>query len=199
MKRILVFASGTKEGGGSGFEQLVQDTRSGVLSAQIVAVVSNHQTGGIYERAARLDVPFEYFPGPYDAEGYHALVDKYQPDLVVFAGWLKLAVGLDPTKTLNIHPAPLPRFGGKGMYGLHTHQAVLESGIKESAVTIHFVNAEYDAGDIIFQCPVPIEPGDTPELLQKRVQQLEHWYYGRVIGRVLDGAVKVTPEELPTP
>jgi phosphoribosylglycinamide formyltransferase-1 len=197
LKKILVFASGTKTGGGSGFERLVLDSRSGVLNAQIVAVVSNHPYGGVYQKSRNLGIPFELFLGPYDADGYQELVDEYQPDLIVFAGWLKLAVGLNPAKTVNIHPGPLPDFGGKGMYGLNVHQAVLDSKRPDSAVTTHFVTAEYDAGPPIFVFPVKIKKGDTAETLQARVQLAEHWYYGRVINLVLEGRNRVDPQNLP--
>ncbi|MFA5270011.1 MAG: formyltransferase family protein [Patescibacteria group bacterium] len=192
MKKILVFASGTKSGGGSGFEYLARDPRF-----VVVAVVSNHPAGGVYQKAQDLGIPFELFIGPYDEAGYGYFIEKYKPDLVVFAGWLKLAVGLDPKKTVNIHPGPLPEFGGPGMYGMRVHQAVLNSNRSHSAVTIHFVTAEYDAGPPIFVFPVPVLSGDTAEILQARVNIAEHWYYGTVVDLVLQSHTHVNPQDLP--
>src|SRR3989344_4575895 len=130
--RIIVFASGTKDGGGSGFENLVEATKSGVLDADIVAIVSSNEYGGVRERAERLGVPFVYFPRPFDAEHYSSVLQKIAIEKnelwIALAGWLKLVKGLDPTKTFNIHPALLSqlggRFGGSGMWGRHVHEAV---------------------------------------------------------------------------
>ena len=208
MKKILVFASGTGDGGGSGFERLVEDSRIGVLDAQIVAVVSNYPHGGVLQRADRLEILSEYFPKPHEAEGYRALAHKYRPDLIVLAGWLKRVVGVGDCLAVNIHPGPLSKdpakhFGGPGMHGMHVHEAVLkavrEGRITHSAVGIHFVNADYDAGDVICQCPVLVDPDDTPETLQRRVNTVEHWCYGRVIDLVLMGATTVSLEDLGQP
>ena len=151
--RVLVFASGDPKGGGSGFQELVEFSRTNppVLDAQIVGVISNHQNGGVRRRADALHILFEYWPGPYDAEGYRAFVRKYQADFVMCSGWLKFVRGLDPAKTVNIHPGPLPRFGGTGMYGHYVHEAVMAAyhrgEITQSAVTMHFVDdVAYDNG-----------------------------------------------------
>ncbi|MBI2448398.1 hypothetical protein HYV44_02455 [Candidatus Microgenomates bacterium] len=188
MKKILVFASGSKTGGGSGFGELVEHTKTGLLPADIVAVVSSHPEGGVFQIAQEYGVPFEYFPGPYEAEGYQKLVAKYSPDLIALSGWLKLAKGLDPTKTINIHPGPLPLFGGQGMYGHFVHESVIDSYkkglIMESAVTMHFVTDEYDKGPVIFRYPVLIREDDTAETLAARVNEKERawqWYITKLV------------------
>ncbi|MFH1350041.1 MAG: formyltransferase family protein, partial [Pseudomonadota bacterium] len=117
--KVLVFASGDPKGGGSGFQELVEFSRTNppVLNAQIVGVISNHPDGGVHRRAGALHVPFEYWSEPFDAKGYRSFVEKYQADFVMCSGWLKFVRGLDPAKTVNIHPGPLPQFGGPGLYG----------------------------------------------------------------------------------
>ncbi len=190
--RVLVFASGDDKGGGSGFQELVEFSRTNppVLDAQIVAVISNHQNGGVRKRADALQVPFEYWPGPYDAKGYRAFVEKYQADFVMCSGWLKFVRGLDPAKTVNIHPGPLPRFGGAGMYGHYVHEAVMAAyrrgEITQSAVTVHFVDeAAYDHGPIIFQMPVLIRPEDDAETLAKRVNEKERAWQSHILNLIV--------------
>lgn len=188
---ILVFASGDKEGGGSGFQELVEFSRTEppVLEAIIVGVVSNHAQGGVFKKAQKLGVPFEHWPGPFTAEGYQALVKKHQADFVMLSGWLKLVKGLEPAKTVNIHPGPLPDFGGPGLYGHYVHEAVMkafrEGKIKQSAVSMHFVSEEYDRGQIIFQFPVLIREDDTPETLAKRVNEKERAWQSFILNLVV--------------
>src|SRR5262249_35493889 len=151
----IVFASGTKDGGGSGFENLA---KSDELDAEIIAVVSNHEHGGVRARAGKLGVPFIYFQGPFDAENYKKIVADTKAQWFALSGWLKKVEGLDPAKTFNIHPALLSlqnrRFGGPGLYGHYVHEQVKEGfdagEIAESGVTMHFVTPEYDKGPIFF-------------------------------------------------
>ena len=190
--RVLVFASGDDKGGGSGFQELVEFSRTHppVLNARIIGVISNHQNGGVRKKADALRIPFEYWPGPYDAKGYRGFVEKYQADFVMCSGWLKFVRGLDAAKTVNIHPGPLPRFGGAGMYGHHVHEAVITAyrrgEITQSAVTMHFVDeAAYDHGPIIFQMPVLIRPGDDAESLAKRVNEKERAWQSHILNLVV--------------
>lgn len=193
MKKILVFASGTKEGGGSGFQELVENSRTGVLESEIVAVVSNHENGGVRQRANKLKVPFVHFIPPWDAEAYQKLAHDYKPDLICLSGWLKLVRGLDPAKTINIHPGPLPRFGGAGMYGHHVHEAVIaafKSGeVKTSAVTMHFVTEKFDEGPVFFRYPVLIHDTDTVETLGERVNKIEHAWQSWATNLVVQGYI----------
>jgi len=199
MKKIIIFASGSKDGGGSGFENLVKATRNGILEGQILAVVSNHENGGVRERADRLGIKFIHFVEPRTAERYREITES--ADLICLSGWLKLAVGLDPKKTINIHPGPLPRFGGAGMYGHHVHEAVMEAykkgdpsnssgqAIKNSAISMHFVTPIYDEGPLFFSQSVPILPDDTAETLAKRVNEAEHKWQPVITQKVLSGEI----------
>lgn len=197
--KLIIFASGSKTGGGSGFENLVLATRSNpqILVADIVAVVSNHEHGGVHKHADRLGVTFEYFPLPRDAEDYQRIIEKYTDGddipFVVLSGWLKLAKGLNPKRTFNIHPGPLPKFGGDGMYGHFVHEAVMESfgegQTSYSAVSMHFVTEKYDEGPLFFNFPVPIHDTDTPEILASRVNSAEHAWQPYITNLVVTGQI----------
>lgn len=199
--KLLVFASGSKDGGGSGFKNLVLCTRNAMLRADIVGVVSNHPSGGVFKHACDLEIPFHQMTAPFDADHYQSIVRQFKADWVSLSGWLKLVEGLDPAHTINIHPGPLPDFGGPGLYGHYVHEAVLDAfrrgEITHSAVTMHFVTEEYDRGPIFFYLPVPIFSEDTPETLGKRVNQAEHhwqpWATDMVVNeyiRLIDGLVR---------
>jgi phosphoribosylglycinamide formyltransferase-1 len=199
---ILVFASGTKTGGGSGFETMVRAsrTRPPILEAWICAVVSNHFGGGVWQKAEILGVRSECWVGPYLAAGYQNFVKYFKADYVMLSGWLKLVAGLDPARTINIHPGPLPRFGGPKLYGHYVHEAVMAAyhrgEITHSAVTMHFVDPVYDRGPVFFALPVPIEPNDTPETLAARVNQAEHAWQPRVLNYVVQGQVRLAGQEV---
>ena len=145
-ERLIIFASGSKTGGGSGFEKLVEASNEGILDAEITAVISNHENGGVRERADRLHIPFVHFPAPWTAERYQEITQKLTFDFISLSGWLKLVTGLDPRITFNIHPGPLPDFGGPGMHGHHVHEAVFQAyradKISCSAVSMHFIRDE---------------------------------------------------------
>jgi len=193
--RILVLASGTNKGGGSGFQTMVEASRKNppILDADIVTVVSNHPNGGVYQKATALGIPFAYWSGPFTTQAYRDMVQKFQADYVMCSGWLKMVRGLDPARTINIHPGPLPRFGGSGMYGHHVHEAVMAAfragEIKCSAVTMHEVDEEYDHGRQLFTMPVPIKDNDTPETLAARVNTVEHVWQSYVLNEVVHGRI----------
>jgi len=193
MKKLLIFASGSKDGGGSGFQELVENSRTGVLNAQIVAVVSNRESGGVKQKADKLGVPFIYFPEPWDQESYRKIVLLAGADFISLSGWLKRTIGLDTATTINIHPGLLPRFGGKGMYGHHVHEAVIEAyrkgEVKESAVSMHFVTEKYDEGPIFFKYPVLIRRNDTAETLGERVNKIEHGWQSYITNLVINGKI----------
>jgi len=203
-KRILVLASGDKEGGGSGFQEMVEFSRTTppILEADIVGVISNHATGGVFKKASKLGIPFEYWPGPFDAEGYREFMERYQADFVMCSGWLKFVRGLPLERTINIHPGPLPEFGGPGMYGHHVHEAVYEAfkagKIKQSAVTMHFVDDRvgYDRGPIICQLPVLIRPEDTPDTIGSRVNEKERLIQSIVLNLVVNGKIYLHDEKI---
>ena len=194
MKNLLVFASGDKDGGGSGFQKLVEAADNGSLYANIVGVVSNHAYGGVHRRAFDLGIPFFHFSGPWTAENYQRYVADTGANFVALSGWLKKVVGLPPDRTINIHPGPLPLFGGPGMYGHHVHEAVLAAfkrgEITNSEVCMHFVTEEYDRGPVFFRCQVEILPDDTAESLAARVNRAEHYYQWRFTNRVVEGKIR---------
>ncbi len=191
--RIVVFASGTKTGGGSGFENLVWRIRANFLQADIVAVVSNIADGGVKKRAEELKIPFIYFPKPREKKDHQEIVAGVRADFVLLSGCLWLTKGLDPAKTINIHPGPLPRFGGKGLYGSRVHAAVLEAyrqgDIRESAVCMHFVTERYDTGPVFFRKSVPILPEDTILTLAHRVNEVEHIWQPYISNLVVTGEI----------
>jgi phosphoribosylglycinamide formyltransferase-1 len=209
MPKLIVFASGTKGGGGSGFENLVTSKE---LDANIVAVVSNHEHGGVRERAERLGIPFIYFlprqssgqAGLDDAAEYRRVVADSGAEWVALSGWLKKVEGLDPRKTINIHPALLSqldpstslrasRFGGKGMYGHHIHEAVkaaFDAGeITESGFSMHFVTDELDRGPVFFEHRVPLKRGMSIEEIETAVKKAEHEWQPKITNVVVHGEI----------
>ncbi len=193
--RLLIFASGTASSGGSGFENLIT---SPDLDAQIVAVVSNHEHGGVRERAKRLGVPFVYFSGPFDADHYRKIVRDSGAEWVALSGWMKQVVGLEPARTFNIHPALLSfnrgRFGGQGMYGHHIHEAVkqaLDAGeVVESGFSMHFVTQEMDRGPNFFERRVPLSSGMSADDIAKAVNVAEHEWQPKVTNMVVHGEIR---------
>ena len=194
-KRVLVFASGDAKGGGSGFQELVEFSRTEppILNAKIVGVVSNYEWGGVRRKADAFDIPFKFWKGPFDAPGYQSYVEEFGADFVICSGWLKLVKGLKAGKTINIHPGPLPEFGGPGMYGHYVHEAVISAykrgEITQSAVTMHFVDELYDHGPSIFRIPVLIRPEDDAETLAKRVNEKERAWQSYILNRVVQGDI----------
>ncbi|MFH0906662.1 MAG: formyltransferase family protein [bacterium] len=202
--KLIIFASGTsiKGGGGSGFEKLVENSRTNNLDAEIVAVVSNHENGGVRNRADKLEIPFIHFLGPFSADEYERIVKPYHPCFIALSGWLKPVKGLSSDsdsiisaqRTLNIHPGPLPDFGGPGMYGHHVHEAVIAAfkrgEIKESAVSMHFVTEKYDDGPVFFHYPVKINISDTPESLAERVNRAEHFWQSYITRLVVSRGIR---------
>ncbi|MDB5195079.1 MAG: phosphoribosylglycinamide formyltransferase, phosphoribosylglycinamide formyltransferase 1 [Parcubacteria group bacterium] len=193
--KLLICASGTPRGGGTGFENYALAAKRDELNADIVGVVSNHENGGVRERADRLCIRFSYLSKNLcTAKEYRALVDYFKPDFVALSGWMLKTSGLDPRTTFNIHPGPLPEFGGHKMYGDRVHAAVLAAyrrgEITHSAVSMHFVDSEYDTGPLFFRHPVPIEPNDTVETLRARVNREEHFWQPQITNMVLEGDVR---------
>lgn len=173
MMRVAVLASGS----GSNLQALL-DACQPPAPATVVLVLSNVPDAGAFARAARADVPTHVIENPDDGPTLLATLRASQVDLVVLAGYLKLVppdvVAAYSGRMLNIHPALLPAFGGKGMYGLRVHQAVLDAGATVSGPSVHLVTAEYDRGPILAQWPVPVRSSDTAETLRERVLAVEH-------------------------
>lgn len=181
--RLAVLASG----GGSNLQALIDAHARGDLPAPIVLVISNRRGSGALERARRHGIPAEHVGREQaDPEGRMlALLREHGVDVVVLAGWLSLVgprlLAEFPERVVNIHPGPLPRFGGKGMFGRHVHEAVLAAEVESSGPTVHLVNERYDEGPVLAHVEVPIEAGDTPELLAARVLREEHDLLWRVL------------------
>lgn len=185
-KKIIVFASGS----GSNAEQIILQART-CAWANVRAVYCNNPEARVIQRAERLGVPVRLFENPQldDPEFVLSWLLQDVPDLIVLAGFLRkipeFIVGNFPRRIVNIHPALLPEFGGKGMYGMHVHRAVKERGALETGITIHYVNPAYDEGAIIFQAKTPLGESDTPEEIARKVQILEHEHYPRVVAELL--------------
>ena len=169
--RVAVLVSG----GGTNLQVLLDALHDSPI-ARVTRVISNRPAAGALQRARRAGVPTTVLRDAGDPGELQAALGDAQ--LVVLAGYLRLVhpsiVARFRGRMINIHPALLPDFGGPGMYGHRVHEAVLASGAKESGVTVHFVDEQFDRGAIIAQEKVPIEPGDTPDSLAARVLEAEH-------------------------
>ncbi|MHA7863302.1 phosphoribosylglycinamide formyltransferase [Flagellimonas marinaquae] len=186
MKRIVIFASGS----GSNAENIISFF-SEKSQAEVVAVLTNKSAAVVLERCDRLGVPGFYFNKPAfrESDAVLRLLKGLDADLIVLAGFLwKVPTHLIeafPNKIINIHPALLPKYGGKGMYGDRVHQAVKDNKETETGITIHYVNENYDEGAIIFQAKTKVEASDTPESIAQKVHQLEYEHFPQVIEKVL--------------
>lgn len=168
-------------GGGTNLQSVIDAIEAGTLKSQIVCVISNKEAAYGLERARKHKIP-AYFINPKE-EGYDekllTRLKEEEVDLVVLAGYLKILnqelIKAYERRIINIHPSLLPKFGGKGFYGLHVHKAVIAAGEKESGATVHYVDAGVDTGEVILQRKLEIMSEDTPESLQKRIlEQIEH-------------------------
>jgi phosphoribosylglycinamide formyltransferase-1 len=185
-KNIVFFASGS----GSNVENIANYffERKDV---HIQGVMCNNPSAGVIERCNRLKIPLYCFNrSAYNKpNGILALLNALKPDLIVLAGFLwKVPEALTKSfqnKIINIHPALLPKFGGKGMYGMHVHEAVVNAKEEESGITIHFVNEVYDDGEVIFQKKVALLPTDRPEDVAAKIHELEYKHFPEVIDRLL--------------
>jgi phosphoribosylglycinamide formyltransferase-1 len=154
-------------------------------------IISNQPNAYIHKRAETLKIPSFTFTKEqfFDAKPVLELLTEYNIDAIVLAGFLlkipTLLIQHFPDKIINIHPALLPKFGGKGMYGIKVHQAVKEAGEPETGITIHYVNENYDDGNILFQARCPISADDTAEMIAAKVHLLEYEYYPQVIEKIL--------------
>jgi phosphoribosylglycinamide formyltransferase-1 len=178
--RLVVLISGT----GTTLHNLIQCIARGELPARIVGVIASRSGIGGIARAEEAGIPVAIVPpGQKLSEQIFATVERFQGELVVLAGWLHLLTIPEPWlgRVVNIHPSLLPAFGGRGMYGLRVHQAVLHYGAKVSGCTVHFADNQYDSGPIILQAVVPVEDDDTPESLAARVFAQECEIYPRAI------------------
>lgn len=191
--RVAVAVSGR----GSNLEALLR-ALTGRAPARVVLVLSNRPEAGALALARRHAVPAEVLPDPADGADWLARLEHHRVDLLVLAGYLKLVppavIARYRHRIVNVHPALLPAFGGRGMYGRHVHEAVLASGARESGATVHLVDEEYDRGAVLARGRVPVLPADTPESLASRVLEVEHRLLPAV---VLAAAAAGRPVPLP--
>ncbi|MEJ2162740.1 MAG: phosphoribosylglycinamide formyltransferase [Robiginitalea sp.] len=185
-KRLVLFASGSGSNVENIAEYFEKDPR-----VTVSGVLCNNLKAGVIERCKRLKLPLFCFNRPaYERpEGLIGLLGGLSPDLIILAGFLwkipEHLVRAYPDRIINIHPALLPKYGGKGMYGMHVHRSVMDNGESESGITIHFVNEAYDEGAIILQKKIPVSKGETPESLAGKIHRLEHEHYPLAIASLL--------------
>ena len=185
MKNIVLFASGN----GSNAEEIIRYFKKN-NQGTVVAIFSNKPDAKVLDRAKNHNIPSVVFNKAQLNEGFVLeKLHQFQPDLIVLAGFLLKfpeSILKEYPKVINIHPALLPKYGGKGMYGMNVHQAVLENDEKETGITIHYVNEHYDEGEFIFQKSVNIEDCKSAEEIAHKIHELEHQYFPTVISEVLN-------------
>ncbi len=186
MKRLIIFASGR----GSNADAIIEHFSASGRAA-VALIVTTRADAGVLDIAQREQIPSMILQkGQLDTPGFIQSLLAEQPALIVLAGFLwKVPTGFIEAfrgKIVNIHPALLPAYGGKGMWGAHVHAAVLAAGDAQSGITIHYVDEEYDHGATLLQASCPVHPGDDADALARRVQQLEHFWYPRLIEFLID-------------
>ena len=185
MKKILLFASGT----GSNVENIIQYFKNH-HDIIVVGVFTNNQHAKVLDKAKKHNVPTLIFNKEALSEGFVLnKISELKPDLIVLAGFLwkfpEHIIAKYPNKIINIHPALLPKYGGKGMYGMNVHKAIFENKDKETGITIHYVNEHYDEGEFIFQQKVNIENCDSAEEIAAKIHELEQKHFPEVIEKLL--------------
>jgi phosphoribosylglycinamide formyltransferase-1 len=186
IKRLAVFGSGNGSNA-----QAITEYFSESCDARVVLILSNREDAFVLQRATALNIPVRVFNRVdfYETEVITRFLIDQQIDMIVLAGFLWLLppslIKAFPDRIINIHPALLPKFGGKGMYGSKVHSAVIDAGEKESGISIHFVNENYDQGKIIFQARCTVEKDDTPESLAAKIHILEYTHFPTIINQVL--------------
>lgn len=184
---------------GTNMQAIINACKDGRLDAKPSVVISNNSKSGAIQRAKEEGIPYYHLSGkthPEFEELDKAILDTlktHNVNLVILAGYMKKigpkTLAEYEGKILNIHPALLPKYGGKGMYGRYVHEAVLASGDKITGVTIHVVDAIYDHGSIIAQCEMPILEGDTVETLSRRVLKREHEFFAETLQKIVEGKI----------
>jgi phosphoribosylglycinamide formyltransferase-1 len=186
--KVLIFASGSKDKGGSGLLHLILNILAGVLPIEIVGVVSNYENGGVRTIADKYGIRFIHMTS-FSAADYARIAAETGAEWFLLSGWLKKVCGLDPSRTINIHPGPTDRYGGDGMYGHYVHDAIIAAGEALSAVTMHFVDADYDRGPTFFVYPVSTSSCETGDDLGALVNRYEHGWQSFVTWLVISGQI----------
>jgi formyltetrahydrofolate-dependent phosphoribosylglycinamide formyltransferase len=192
MKSAIVFGSG----GGSNFKAIFNNILSEKLALEIRCVISNNSTSGILEFARQHSLDTFHLSTkkfPTDSEyltAFENLLEKYQPDYIILAGFMKKIpveiIQKMENRVLNIHPALLPKFGGKGMYGMNVHNAVKEAKEKISGATVHFVTENYDEGPIVLQREVKLSGNESAEQIAEKILKIEHKIYTQALQKILE-------------
>lgn len=185
--------------GGTNLQAIMDACSEGRLDAKVAVVISNNSNSAAIQRAKNEGLPAYHISAaayPQPSREDNAMRDtlqKHRVDLVVLAGYMKLlgpaTLAAYRNRVLNSHPALLPRFGGKGMYGSHVHEAVVESGETVTGVTIHLVDEQYDHGAAVGQCTVPVLPGDTAARLEERVKERERRFWIEVLQDIISSGI----------
>ena len=191
MKNIVVFSSGS----GSNFQSIINAISTGVLDATITGLITDRENIRAIERANNNNIPYSIVsPKNFDSKNEYELkllkiINFYHATILVLAGYLKKipssVIDLFRNRILNIHPSLLPKYGGKGFYGIKVHEAVIQNGELESGCTVHLVNEIYDDGPILGQIKVPINSNDTPSDLAQKILAEEHRLYPQIISEFL--------------
>jgi phosphoribosylglycinamide formyltransferase 1 len=185
MKNIVIFASGS----GTNAENIVLQLKKS-CQGNVVGIFTNNPNAKVIDRAKNLNVPVQVFNKSELSDGFVLeKINSLQPDLIVLAGFLlkfpESIIKQYPNKIINIHPALLPKYGGKGMFGMHVHNAVLENKEKETGITIHYVNENYDEGAFIFQKSVTIEDCNSAEEIATKIHELEREHFPVIVEKLL--------------
>jgi phosphoribosylglycinamide formyltransferase-1 len=185
MKRIVVFASGS----GSNAENIIKFFKHS-KTAKVTTVLCNNADAKVFERCKNLETKCLHFnKNDFSVSDTVLNILKNEADFIVLAGFLwripQKIVTAFPNKIINIHPALLPKYGGKGMYGMHVHKAVKENNEDETGITIHYVNENYDEGAVIFQAKTELNSQDTPETIAEKIHLLEQHHFPKVIEKVI--------------
>lgn len=186
MHHLAIFASGA----GSNARKIIEYFQD-VPAVRVALIVSSRKDAGVLQIAGAQGIPTTVLDRRtfYETEDLLDVLAQHRVDFIVLAGFLWLVPSYllqqFPRRIVNIHPALLPKYGGKGMYGMHVHEAVKAAGETETGITIHFVNEHYDEGDIVFQARCPVTPNDSPADIAHHVQALEHRYFSEIIEKLL--------------
>jgi phosphoribosylglycinamide formyltransferase-1 len=187
MKRIVIFASGS----GTNAENLIKFFHNRE-NASVIQVLSNNPHAKVLDRCKKLNISALSFNkiAFTETDDVLQILKNSQPDLIILAGFLwkfpEKILAHFPNKVINIHPALLPKYGGKGMYGMHVHRAVVNNKENETGITIHYVNDQYDEGTIIFQAKCEVETSDTAEDIAEKIHSLEMRYFPEVVNSLLN-------------
>ncbi|MFV8324577.1 phosphoribosylglycinamide formyltransferase [Flavobacterium sp. ZS1P14] len=189
MKKIVVFASGS----GTNAENIIKYFAATEIG-RVEVVFTNNPNAKVIERARNYGIRTEIFSKEELIESkVLQIINKIQPDLIVLAGFLlkfpENIIAAYPNKIINIHPALLPKYGGKGMYGMHIHRAIVGNKERETGITVHFVNEHYDEGNILFQKNVVLSGNETPEEVAEKIHELEQKYFPEVIEKLITNSL----------